>query len=87
MSTIHQPVHHHHTGLYLTAAAIVLAGLLAALVVAVFWPSHASDGTPPAQNIDQSSVRPYHGPPFREVCFAHRSGQSVELAQSGCTTP
>jgi hypothetical protein len=82
MSTIHHPVQ-HHTGLYVAAAAIVLAGLLAALVAAVFWPSNASDGTP-AENVKQTSVRPYHGPMFREVCFAHRPAQSIELARSGC---
>jgi hypothetical protein len=82
MSTIHHPVH-HHAGLYVTAAAIVLAGLLAALVVAVFWPSDASDGTPPA-GMPGTTVRPYHGAMFREICAAARPGASIELARSGC---
>jgi hypothetical protein len=82
MSTIHHPVQ-HHTGLYVAAAAIVLAGLLAALVAAVFWPSNASDGTPPT-NTGQNSVQPYHGPMFKEVCSAGRPGASIELARGGC---
>ena len=82
MSTIHHPV--HHTGLYVTAAAIVLAGLLAALVAAVFWPSDASDGTPPPDGVNHATVRPYHGPMMRELCAAGRSGASIELARSGC---
>jgi hypothetical protein len=83
MSTIHHPVQ-HHTGLYVAAAAIVLAGLLAALVAAVFWPSNASDGTPPATNIGQHSVHHFPGPMFKEVCSAMRPGTSIELARSGC---
>jgi hypothetical protein len=82
MSTIHHPV--HHTGLYVTAAAILLAGLLAALVAAVFWPSDASDGTPPAESVNHATVRSSHGPIFRELCAAGRSGASIELARSGC---
>lgn len=85
MSTIHHTVH-HHTGLYVTAAAIVLAGLLAALVAAVFWPSNASDGTP-AQKLGQTSVQQYHGRTFHEVCFAHRPGQPIELTAPGCVAP
>ncbi len=82
MSTIHHPVQ-HHTGLYVVAAAIVLAGLLAALVAAVFWPSDASDGTPPAKQ-SQTSVHPYRGPAFRQLCLEGRPGTSIELARSGC---
>jgi hypothetical protein len=81
MSTIHHPVQ-HHAGLYLTVAAIVLAGLLAALIAAVFWPSDASDGTPPTGDV--TTVRPYHGSMFREICAAGRLGASIELSRSGC---
>jgi hypothetical protein len=80
MTTIHHPVH-HHTGLYVVAGAIVLAGLLAALVAAVFWPSNASDVTPPAIT---GQTRVYQGPMFKEVCSAMRHGLSIELARSGC---
>lgn len=83
MSTIHHPVQ-HHTGLYVAAAAIVLAGLLAALVAAVFWPSDASDGTPPAQGVVHTTIRHYPGTAFKEVCAAGRHGGTIELASSGC---
>jgi hypothetical protein len=76
MTTIHHPVH-HHTGLYVTAGAIVLAGLLAALVAAVFWPSNASDGTPPANTVGGTGV--HYGQTFHELCFAGRPGAPIEL--------
>ncbi|MFZ2012253.1 MAG: hypothetical protein WAV00_00330 [Nocardioides sp.] len=78
MTTIHRPVH-HHTGLYVAAAAIVLAGLLAALVAAVFWPSNASDGTPPADKGGGNRVQQYHGQTFHELCFAGRPGAPTDL--------
>jgi hypothetical protein len=78
MSTIHHPVQ-HHTGLYVAAAAIVLAGLLAALVAAVFWLSNASDGTSPASKTGQYALQQDNGPNFREVCHAGRPGASIEL--------
>lgn len=81
MSTIHHPVH-HHAGLYVAAGAILLAGLLAALVAAVFWPSNASNDVPPAQNIHP--VQSYRGPTFRELCSAGRQATSIELVRSGC---
>lgn len=85
MSTIHHSVH-HHAGLYLTAAAIVLAGLLAALVAAVFWPSHASDVPRPALTVENSSVQPYHGQLLHPVCFAQRHGEkTIELGRAGCS--
>ncbi len=83
MTTIHHPVH-HHTGLYVAATAIVLAGLLAALVAAVFWPSNASDVTPPPSNTGPNTVQQYHGPMFKELCFAGRPGASIELKRA-CT--
>jgi len=85
MTTIHQPVH-HHTGLYVAAAAIVLAGLLAALVAAVFWPSNASDVTPPV-NTGPAQVQQYHGQTFHELCFAGRPGAPFELKRACSVAP
>jgi hypothetical protein len=86
MSTIHQPVHHHHhhTGLYFTAAAIVLGGLLAVLMAAVFSTSSGSGTPTPDQSLQGNSAKTYRGPMFREVCFAHRPGQSIDLSGPGC---
>jgi hypothetical protein len=85
MSTIRHPIQ-NHTWWY-AAAAAVIGGLLAVLVATVFSSYLGSDATSPSVPAQTSAVRHFPGPTFREVCFAHRTGQSDELAQSGCTTP
>jgi hypothetical protein len=83
MTTIHHPVR-HHTGPYVAAAAIVLAGLVAALVTVVLSTSVGSDRTPPAVHPKPIAMRHFPGPTFREVCFAHRPVQSIDLVGPGC---
>ena len=83
MSTIQRHAPQHHWW-YAAAAAAAAIGLLALLVTNVFWVSSGSEGTAPPPAAHMSTVPEYHG---REVCFAHRSTQSIELARAGCTTP
>ncbi len=81
MSTIHHHPAHPHVWLY--AAAAVAAGLLVMLITTVFASSSGS-GSPPPTDTGGSTVTEYHGPMFKEVCFAMRRGATIELAQSGC---
>jgi len=80
MSTIHHPHAHPHIWLY--AAAAVAAGLVAVLITAVFASSSGSGAATPADTGPRVST--YHGPMFKEVCFAMRPGATLELARSGC---
>ncbi len=78
-------VHHHpaHPHIWLYAAAAVAAGLLALLITTVIASSSGSHATTPAPQ--GPAVVEYHGPFFREVCFAGRAGGgNVEFARAGC---
>jgi len=72
-TTIRHPVH-THTWWFAAAAAVAIAGLLAALMVAVFSQSPFVD------------TQAYHHPPPRTLhaCFAERPTASIELARTGC---
>lgn len=79
MSTIHR--HAPLSQWWYAVAAAVAVSLLVVLIAAVHeTPSGAADT--PTQPIAHGT--PYHGPMFREVCFAMRPGASIELAGHGC---
>jgi hypothetical protein len=77
MSTIRHPVQNH--AWWYAAAAAVLAGLLAVLMVSVFPTSSASVAIqkPPPRALH------YHAP-YGSPCFAGRPGGSIELLRTGC---
>ena len=81
MSTLHHPDTHPHLWLY--AAAAVAAGLLAVLMATVFASSSGSGPITPT-GTGGGDVSSYHGPTFKEVCFAARPGSPIELVRSAC---
>jgi hypothetical protein len=83
MSTVHHHPAHPHVWLY--AAAAVAAGFVAVLVITVFATSSGAGDTSPG-GTGGSNVTQYHGPMFRQICFAMRPGDTIELAHSGCNT-
>ena len=80
MSTIPHPIH-HHTRLYAAvAAAALVIGLVAVLMVTVF---HTSSDSVAMQKPPPRTVR-VQPAPYSAPCFASRPGSSIELVRSGC---
>ena len=85
MSTIHHhPPHHEHLHLWWYAVAgAVVAVALAVLMRTVFLDSSAPVDPAPADT-GGGTVEQYHGPPFRQLCFAAHPGPDIELSRPNC---
>jgi hypothetical protein len=77
MSTIRHPVQTH--AWWFGAAAVVLVGLLAVLMVTVFTTAGSGTDLTPPPPVQTAAGKAYAPP-----CFPGRPGGSVELAQPGC---